>query len=132
MICFLTRFILDFTSISASCIESTTRMTRNSKLNSFFKRKAADPSVSSSKSCVIEAPCAGLCDATWKRPRAKQSIAQFMEKTCSIYCGSLRHVVCKDLFGQDSREINLNTDQKARLITALDARSIWAVKRHAD
>ncbi|EGF99437.1 uncharacterized protein MELLADRAFT_94635 [Melampsora larici-populina 98AG31] len=111
---------------------ATERISTNKTLNSFIKRKAADPSASSDKSRIIEVACAGLCDATWKRKRAKQSIAQFMEKSCSIYRGNQRHMVCKDLFGANANEVDLTSDQRARLITALDSCSTWIVKRHPD
>ncbi|KAH9824031.1 hypothetical protein DFH28DRAFT_1162103, partial [Melampsora americana] len=68
-----------------SCVESTKRMMNNKALSTFFKRKVDDPLVSSSKFCVIKVACAGLCDATWKQKRATQTIAQFMERSCSIY-----------------------------------------------
>lgn len=55
-----------------------------------------------------------------------------MERSCSIYRGNQRHVVCQDLFGPNAKEIDLTPDQKARLITALDSRSTWIVKRHSD
>lgn len=78
----------------------------------------------------VEIECPGLTDATWVRPRATHSIKSFLEHTCSVYRGNIQHRVCKELFGKDATEKNLSPEDKARLMTTLDARAIWDVKRH--
>lgn len=128
--CVMTNVIID--CLSASCIEKTKKMMSNDTLTGFFKRHEESSSDSTSKFRIVEVPCAGLSDSTWPRPRQKYSISHFLEKTCSIYRGQLRHKICKELFGEDAKEIDLTKPQKAQLVTTLNARSIWEVKRHSE
>jgi hypothetical protein len=78
----------------------------------------------------IKIVCPGLSDDTWVRKQATNSIEYFLEHTCSLYRGNVRHRVCKELFGEDTTEKNLSKADQAKLMTELDAQAIWEVKRH--
>lgn len=117
---------------TAGCVDKTKKLLGTAKLTDFFKRPAESSLDIRSKAHIKEVPCSGLTDKTWRRPSATYSIAHFMEKTCSIYRGNLRYKVCTQLFGPDAKESNLMSDQKAKLLTALDSQATWEVKRHAE
>lgn len=53
-----------------------------------------------------------------------------MESTCSIYRGIIRYQIRHELFGLDVTENDLTSSQKAQLISTMDARERWEVKRH--
>lgn len=40
--------------------------------------------------------------------------------------------LCKELFGQDAKECELTKEQVGRIISTMDSRSTWHVKRHGD
>lgn len=55
-----------------------------------------------------------------------------LQKTCTIYRGVKRANLCKELFGQDAKECELTKEQVGRIISTMDSRSTWHVKRHGD
>ncbi|EGF99945.1 uncharacterized protein MELLADRAFT_93917 [Melampsora larici-populina 98AG31] len=113
---------------NTTCKQKTSTLRSNALLVGFLAQSHGDDK--RVKRGFVEIECPGLTDATWDRPRATYSINYFLEHTCSIYRGNNRHRVCQELFGQNATEKQLSTDEKARLMTTLDARAIWEVKRH--
>ncbi|EGG08193.1 uncharacterized protein MELLADRAFT_84980 [Melampsora larici-populina 98AG31] len=112
---------------SGLCKSATSSLRTNKLLSSYFVK---DPALQPVNKNIIETICPGLTDETWSRPRAEQTISQFMDSTCSVYRGVNRHDVCKELFGPTVTENDVNKSQKAQLLAAMDARAIWEVKRH--
>ncbi|EGF98144.1 uncharacterized protein MELLADRAFT_96134 [Melampsora larici-populina 98AG31] len=116
---------------TARCVKKTADIRSSQVLTSFFSSTPVDPvAVPRLKRGYIEVACPGLKDETWDRPRATKTIEQFLENTCSIYRGSVRHKVVKELFGENTTESSLSKVKKAKLLDTLDARAIWLVKRH--
>ncbi|EGG09658.1 uncharacterized protein MELLADRAFT_95096 [Melampsora larici-populina 98AG31] len=114
---------------SAMCKNATAALRTNTLLSTYFVK---DPALQPVNKNIIDTVCLGLTDETWVRPRATQTIAQFMESTCTIYCGIDRHKLCKELFGPDIRENDLIPSQKAQFLATMDARGTWVVKRNGD
>ncbi|EGF97440.1 uncharacterized protein MELLADRAFT_85351 [Melampsora larici-populina 98AG31] len=111
-----------------ACTQKTSTLRSNAVLVGFLAKSDGDKQ--QVKRGFVEINCPGLTDATWDRPQAKHSIRYFLEHTCSIYRGNNQHRICQELFGKDANEKTLSPDEKARLMTTLDARAIWEVKRH--
>ncbi|EGF96897.1 uncharacterized protein MELLADRAFT_92522 [Melampsora larici-populina 98AG31] len=114
---------------SAMCQNATARLKTNTLLSAYFVK---DPAVQPVNKNIIDTVCLGLTDETWVRPRATQTIAQFLESTCTIYRGVDRHSLRKELFGHNIRENDLTSSQKAELLATMDARATWVVKRNGD
>ncbi|EGF98711.1 uncharacterized protein MELLADRAFT_95461 [Melampsora larici-populina 98AG31] len=110
---------------SEACKEKTDDLKETTEVTSYFGRSVTAKN-------TIEIDCPGLNDDTWKRDRAVQSIATFVTRSFSIYRGNVRHEICQELFGQLAQESKLIPAQKSQLITTLDARSKWQIKRHGD
>lgn len=115
--------------LSGSCKTATASLRTNRLLSSYFVK---DPALQPVNKNIIATICPGLTDETWVRPRAEQTIAQFMDSSCSIFRGVNRHDLRKELFGPNTTEKDLTKSQKAQLITAMDARAIWEVKRNGE
>ncbi|EGF97335.1 uncharacterized protein MELLADRAFT_85855 [Melampsora larici-populina 98AG31] len=109
------------------CKDKTKNLKNNTQLTSYFKSTTAP-----NPNNLISVACPGLNDETWERPKATQSIAEFLSKTFSIYRGNHQHEICREIFGQDAQEHKLTKEQKSQLIATLDARSKWQVKRHGE
>lgn len=110
-----------------SCKHATAGLRTNKLLSSYFVK---DPALQPVNKNIIDTVCPGLTDETWPRPRAQCTILEFMDSTCSIYRGIVRHEIRKKLFGTDLTENSLDKSQKAQLVATLDARSSWVVKRN--
>ncbi|EGG06106.1 uncharacterized protein MELLADRAFT_87473 [Melampsora larici-populina 98AG31] len=108
------------------CKDKTEQLRSNTQLTSYFTNSTT------SNSKMIEVPCPGLHNGTWERPKARHTIAHFLSKTFSVYCGNFRHKICQDLFGAHAQESKLTKEQKSKLMTTLDAQSKWQVKQHGD
>ncbi|EGG05841.1 uncharacterized protein MELLADRAFT_87741 [Melampsora larici-populina 98AG31] len=114
---------------SKRCQVKTRHIQSSAVLTSFYATIPAEPK---KKKGYEEVPCPGLTDATWERPKATYSIAYFIEHTCTIYRGNDRNAIRKELFGEKATESSLTKTQKAQLISTLDSRAIWEVKRHGE
>ncbi|EGF99269.1 uncharacterized protein MELLADRAFT_94758 [Melampsora larici-populina 98AG31] len=108
-----------------TCKNKTGGLKKTTDLTSFFGRLVTSRNMNTIS-------CPGLNDVTWERERATHSIADFISKTCTLYRGNNRHKICKELFGSQAQESQLTAEQKSHLITTLDARSKWEVKRHGE
>ncbi|EGG08232.1 uncharacterized protein MELLADRAFT_85034 [Melampsora larici-populina 98AG31] len=115
--------------LTDKCAKTTAQLRSNKLLSSFFVK---DPALQPVNRNIIEAACPGLTDKTWPRPKSERTIAEFMDSTCTIYRGNVQHKILKELFGDDLGENDLTESQKAKLVTELDARSTWEVKRHGE
>ncbi|EGG05907.1 uncharacterized protein MELLADRAFT_87639 [Melampsora larici-populina 98AG31] len=116
---------------TATCIKKTADIRSSKVLTTFFSATPKDPAVVQRlKRGYSEIACPGLNNVTWIQSRATQSIETFLENTCTIYRGNVRHKLCKELFGENATEKSLSKADKAKFLDALDARAIWLVKRH--
>ena len=106
---------------TTGCVDKTRKLDVTTKLTDFFKRPGGLSFNIRPKAHIKEVPCSGLTDQTWLRPCQTYPISHFMEKTCSIYPGTLRPKVCTQLFGPNTKERNLTTKQKAKLLTTLNS-----------